>query len=74
LVATFSNCSTQSNYQWCGKGLQGCHKKNIAFDCMNDRKVEEDKNSPVCGDVPLCANNSSVETEVDLEVDPFQQK
>lgn len=41
---------------------------------MNGRKVEEDKISPVCGDVPLCANNSSVETEVDLEVDPFQQK
>lgn len=41
---------------------------------MNDRKVEEDKISPVCGDVPLGANNSSVENEVDLEVDPFQQK
>ena len=27
------------------KGYKGCHKKNpIGFDCMNDRKVKEDKN------------------------------
>ena len=56
------------------KAYKGCNKKKTVGFVWMTEKWKRIKISPVCGDVPLCAKKSSVETEVDLEVDPFQQK